>query len=339
MRAPGMNVPIEYRPSVTTTAGSSASSWRRRNGAQAAISSGCGSRLSGGRHFTTLVMNTSSRCQPIEPSSWTSSPPARPTNGRPSRSSLKPGPSPTNTTSVSGSPSPGTAFVRPSCSRHRVQSRTSVAMASSAAWRSARVTRFVPRTPRPVPDRLRDPPLRRLRHRRRARSPGGSSRARPATSAISTALDAAPLRRLSDTTQNARPRLPSIDRSWRTRPTNTSSDPAAVSASGYSFAAGIVLDHHALDRREQRAGLGRRDRPRRLDVDRLGVADEHRDADGRARDPQVGQVQDLAALGDDLPLLLRVPVVEEHVDVRQGVERDRVRVDRWRPWVGPRRAP
>ena len=38
-------------------------------------------------------------------------------------------------------------------------------------------------------------------------------------SAISTALEAAPLRRLSETTQNARPRLPGIDGSWRTRPT------------------------------------------------------------------------------------------------------------------------
>ena len=110
IRAPGMNVPIEKRPSVTTTAGSRTSSCRRRYGAQAAISSGCGSRLSGGRHLTTLVMKTSSRRQPIDASSLTSRSPARPTNGRPSRSSLKPGPSPTKTTSVSGSPSPGTAL-------------------------------------------------------------------------------------------------------------------------------------------------------------------------------------------------------------------------------------
>ena len=50
--------------------------------------------------------------------------PARPTNGRPSRSSWNPGPSPTNTTSVSGLPSPGTALVRVSWSRQRVQART-----------------------------------------------------------------------------------------------------------------------------------------------------------------------------------------------------------------------
>src|SRR6185436_11061424 len=52
-------------------------------------------------------------------------------------------------------------------------------------------------------------------------------------SAISTAFVAAPFRRLSLTTQNAMPRPPSIDGSWRTRPTNTSSLPAAVVASGY----------------------------------------------------------------------------------------------------------
>ena len=69
IRAPGMNVASEKRPSVTTSAGSRTSSWRRRYGAQAAISSGSGSRLPGGRHFTTLVMKTSSRRQPIEPRS------------------------------------------------------------------------------------------------------------------------------------------------------------------------------------------------------------------------------------------------------------------------------
>ena len=149
IRAPGMNVPIENRPSVTTTAGSRTSSWRRRYGAQAAISSGCGSRLSGGRHLTTFVMNTSSRRQPIEASSLTSRSPARPMNGRPSRSSLKPGPSPTKTTSVSGSPSPGTAFVRVWCRRQFVQTLTSAAISSSAVRRSTSVTPW----PRAMPRR------------------------------------------------------------------------------------------------------------------------------------------------------------------------------------------
>ena len=47
-----------------------------------------------------------------------------------------------------GSPSPGTAFVRVAWSRQRVQSRTSAAIASSAARRSASVTRGI--RPRPV---------------------------------------------------------------------------------------------------------------------------------------------------------------------------------------------
>jgi hypothetical protein len=38
-------------------------------------------------------------------------------------------------------------------------------------------------------------------------------------------------------------------------------------------------------------------------------------------------VKDLAALVDDLPLLPGVAIVHEHVDLRQGVERDRVRID------------
>ena len=64
IRSPGMNRPSEWRPRVTTRAGSRISSWRRRYGAQAAISSGSGSRFSGGRHLTMLVMKTSSRRQP-----------------------------------------------------------------------------------------------------------------------------------------------------------------------------------------------------------------------------------------------------------------------------------
>ena len=131
-----MNRPSECRPSVTTRAGCRISSWRCRNGAQAAISSGSGSRLSGGRHFTTFVMKTSSRRQPTWPRRRTSSSPARPTNGRPWRSSLKPGPSPTNITSVSGWPSPGTAFVRPAWSRQLVHDRTCAAISSSAAARA-----------------------------------------------------------------------------------------------------------------------------------------------------------------------------------------------------------
>src|SRR4029079_5396335 len=66
-------------------------------------------------------------------SSW----PAAPTNGTPCLSSWKPGPSPMNIRSASGSPTPKTTWVRPSESRHRVQVE-----ASSAA--SARVLIVVP---------------------------------------------------------------------------------------------------------------------------------------------------------------------------------------------------
>ena len=73
------------------------------------------------------------------------------------------------------------------------------------------------------------------------------------------------------------------------------------------------------------------------------MADEDRNPDGRAADPQLGQVQDLAALGDDLPLLPRVAVVEEDVDLGQGVEGNLVgidrRVDRLCPRRGRRPAP
>src|ERR1700735_4504488 len=47
--------------------------------------------------------------------------PERPTNGSPARSSSRPGPSPTNSTSASGLPTPNTTWVRPSASGHLVQ--------------------------------------------------------------------------------------------------------------------------------------------------------------------------------------------------------------------------
>src|ERR1035437_10556083 len=65
------------------------------------------------------------------------------------------------------------------------------------------------------------------------RSPAGRIQPRSAiSSAISTAFVAAPLRRLSLTTQNASPRPPAIEGSWRIRPTNTSSLPVASLARG-----------------------------------------------------------------------------------------------------------
>ena len=92
----------------------------------------------------------------------------------------------------------------------------------------------------------------------------------------------------------------------------------------------IILDDDAGHRGEQLARPFGRDRIARLDVDRLRVADEDRDADGGARDPQVRQAQDLAALVDDLPLFLGVAIRQEDVDLRQGIEGDRVGIDRGR---------
>ena len=64
---------------------------RKRWLSQASISSGCGSRLPGGRHFRTFAMKTSSRVRPIPARSLPSSCPAAPTNGTPCLSSWKPG--------------------------------------------------------------------------------------------------------------------------------------------------------------------------------------------------------------------------------------------------------
>jgi hypothetical protein len=140
-----------------------------------------------------------------------SSLPARPTNGRPVRSSSWPGASPTTTTSAVALPSPNTTCVRPSCRRHRTQpaatapsavSRsTAPASARGGSWaeapgpgRPALAVRAVPRPlwarAAPVPPRIAaawhgapraDPAPRRVRSHRgrprrcRARPAGGNS--------------------------------------------------------------------------------------------------------------------------------------------------------------------
>ena len=69
IEAPGNQRAIENRPRVTISSGSTIAIWRSRKGAQAAISSGAGSRFCGGRHFTTLAMWTVSRESPAQASS------------------------------------------------------------------------------------------------------------------------------------------------------------------------------------------------------------------------------------------------------------------------------
>ena len=79
---------------------------------QAAISSGSGSWLPGGRHFTTFAMWTVSRESPMPPSSSSRKRPAGPTKGRPRSSSRAPGASPMHITSAGAGPDPGTVCVR-----------------------------------------------------------------------------------------------------------------------------------------------------------------------------------------------------------------------------------
>ena len=229
IRSPGMNVPERVRPSVTTTAGSSTSSWRRRYGAQAAISSGCGSRLPGGRHFTTLVMKTSSRRQPTDSMQLDQQTgPSAPTNGRPGLVLVAPG-------SLADEHDLRVGAALP---RHGPGSRLRRSAAAGAARGPP------PRSPRarPAPSVVRHVGRRRTR-RRRARAAARAGR------------DPAPLARASrrsrprwsrrpcagcrETTQKASPR-PSGDRRVAGGPGRRRSRrvPAASIASGYSWPRG-----------------------------------------------------------------------------------------------------
>ena len=64
---------VEKLPSVQSTFGSISSIFLWRNGLQASISSGWGSRFPGGRDWRTFAMKTSSRASPISSSSLFSS--------------------------------------------------------------------------------------------------------------------------------------------------------------------------------------------------------------------------------------------------------------------------
>src|SRR5579884_1517855 len=78
-------------------------------------------------------MYTSSRRRPTPPSSFSSSFPAWPTNGRPCLSSWNPGASPTNIRSARALPLPNTTCVRPCASRQRVHAATPAAYAWSSS--------------------------------------------------------------------------------------------------------------------------------------------------------------------------------------------------------------
>ena len=167
---------------------------------------------------------------------------------------------------------------------------------------------------------------------RRSRCPSPGTRRRRAgsrstsSSAIWTALVAAPLRRLSETIQRSIAR--SLPGSRRMRPTKTSSRPAASIAIGYAAAAGVVDDGHAGRRGEQLARALRGELVAGLDVDGLRVAGDDRDPDAGGADPDRGVTEDLAGLVDQLALLVGVVVaVGEAARLRQDVEGDLVRVD------------
>lgn len=91
---------------------------------QAAISSFVGTRFPGGRHFTTLVMYTSSRLIPALSKILVRSWPAGPTKGPPVWSSTSPGASPISIRTVGARPSPNTTWVRLSLNGQRRQERT-----------------------------------------------------------------------------------------------------------------------------------------------------------------------------------------------------------------------
>src|SRR5450756_400087 len=128
----GKNRPMENLPRVTISFGLISANWRSRYPEHAWISSGSGSRFCGGRHFTTLVMKTSSRRSDTDFSNCSNSCPAGPTNGRPCWFSCQPGASPTKKISAFGFPTPGTVRFRSLANSHRWQAATSWAIASSS---------------------------------------------------------------------------------------------------------------------------------------------------------------------------------------------------------------
>src|SRR5207244_1731987 len=81
---------------------------------------------------------------------------------------------------------------------------------------------------------------------------------------------------------------------------------------------GVVADDDARHGLEQPPRPVRRQRVTGLDVDGFRVACEDRDPHGRARNPELWQMEDLAALVDALPLFLRVAVIEAPAYLRQG---------------------
>src|SRR6185437_7422480 len=87
---------------------------------------------------------------------------------------------------------------------------------------------------------------------------------------------------------------------------------------------GLVPEREAREGRERLAGALATDRTLGLRVHRDGVRREHRHPYRGRRDGQIGQLEDLAHLVDELDLLAGVAVVRELVDVGDQVEGDLV---------------
>ena len=149
-------------PSVQITRGWISSICRNRWPCRPRSPAGAGSRLPGGRHLSTLAMKHCSRVSPISSSSWSSSLPARPTNGLPCWSSWNPGASPTNIRSASALPVPNTTVLRvrgqralPAVRQLVVELHQLVAAGGGVSG-SHRPLRSIPRRPPRLRHRLSD---------------------------------------------------------------------------------------------------------------------------------------------------------------------------------------
>ena len=119
------------RPIARIIFGCKTSICASRKALQAAHSSCSGSRFLGGRHFTIFAIKQFAlRSSSMALSILSSSCPARPTNGKPCRSSSSPGPSPIIITSGFSAPIPGTVLLRVEASLQAVHERIFCAIAS-----------------------------------------------------------------------------------------------------------------------------------------------------------------------------------------------------------------
>ena len=156
-------------------------------------------------------------------------------------------------------------------------------------------------------------------------SPAGTADYLSNSSAICTALRAAPLSSWSPATQKHRPL--SNAQSLRSRPTWQLYLSLAYSGSGYSFFVGIV--HHVQAGRFFQDGAGglHGDRLFKLRADRDGVGAINRHAHAGHAGAEAGMVHDFAPFVFHLRLFLGVAVGQKNIHVRQDVEGDLMRIN------------